>query len=462
MSEVPYQRWVCDACGYIYDEAKGDPDSGLVAGTRFVDIPEDWSCPLCGLTKSDLRLLPDAPVATPKRKASLNVNGKSKGGKDYVVIVGAGIAGWSAAESIRQRDSDINILLVSACKGAVYPKPAISMALSQGKQAADLIDMDAIAKAETLGIEVRTETRIIRIDTARKRLTTVKGGIEYGKLVLAMGASQRELPISGTAAEQVLRVNDLKSYQMLYERLQTGRQHITMLGAGLIGCEFADDLTKAGHTVTLVDPQTQALSRLLPDVMSETLQGKLHEKGVEWRLGQTLTRLDQQGGHLQAHLSDHSEFATDLVIAAAGLLPNTKLAEKAGLAINRGIVVNHDMQTTDPAIYAVGDCAEVDGQVFAYIEPIRRQSAALAASVVGGHEPFMLHAPLIKVKTPTLPISLCSATPSPEGDHWAAVSGDNDGVYFEARDGEQWLGFAMSGDKAAEAGEVYRSFLASS
>ena len=181
MSSADFQRYICDACGFIYDEAEGDPDSGLAPGTRYQDIPEDWLCPLCGLTKSDLRLLPEIdPNAAPARSVYQSKPGKSKGGPDTAVIIGAGIAGWSAAEALRMADPQKPILLVTACEGAVYPKPALSTAFAKGKSADDLLEMDAYAKAASLGIEVRTATRVLKIDTNKKRITTAKGGIQYG------------------------------------------------------------------------------------------------------------------------------------------------------------------------------------------------------------------------------------------------------------------------------------------
>jgi rubredoxin-NAD+ reductase len=460
MSGEDYQRYVCDACGYIYDEAKGDPDSGLAPGTRFDEIPDDWQCPLCGLTKSDLRLLPDiAPVAAAVRQNKSSNSSRSKGGKDYVVIIGAGTAGWSVAESIRRREPEKPILLVSACKGLVYPKPALSMALTQGKEADDLVDMDAMTRAGQLGIEVRTETRIIKIDTGRKRLTTVKGAIEYDKLVLALGAHQRELPVEGNAVDEIMRVNDLASYRQLRQRLNQGARHVTILGAGLIGCEFADDLTNAGYEVTVIDPQSQPLSGLLPGSMGDKLRQRLLEKGVDWRLGTTLSQLDADDSVLAASLSDGSLLHTDLVLSAAGLVPNTAVAQKAGLETDRGISVNNDMQTSDPDIYAIGDCASLNGDVFAYIEPIRRQAEAIAASIIGEHECFMPIPPLVKVKTPSIPLSICRPADIASSG-WEVVEESERGSHYELRDGPLLIGFALSGEMASDAGGIYRQLVA--
>jgi len=455
MSTTDFQRYVCDACGFIYDEAKGDPDSGLLPGTRYDDIPDDWECPLCGLTKSDLRLLPEVAALQQVSRSPAKDRKNNKGSKNTTVIVGAGVAGWSVAEALRRRDPGRPILLVSACKGYVYPKPAISMALSQGKTAEDLINMDAETKALELGIDVRTETRIMRVDTNKKRLVTVKGGIEYDKLILALGAHQKELPVTGDASSSILRVNDLQTYKKLKEKVESGIKHITILGAGLIGCEFADDLTKAGYQVTVIDPQEQPLSSLLPEAMSQQLREKLLFNGVEWRFGVTLTNLDDSADGYLATLSDDSNLTTDLVLSAAGLVANTKLAEKIGLVTDKGICVDSDMKTSNPDIYAIGDCASIDGEIFAYIEPIRRQAEALSADITGLHERFMPLPPLVKVKTPSLPLSICRPT-EVNGIEWTIVSEQTKGEYFELRKGESIVGFALSGKLASDAGSIYK------
>ena len=459
MSETKFCRWICDACGFVYDEAKGDPDSGLAPGTRYQDIPDDWQCPLCGLTKADLRLLPESPPATTASKTSRAkpAGGKSRGGPNHVVIVGAGIAGWSVAEAIRRRDPDIPLLLVSACEGLIYPKPALSMALAQGKSPQDLVEQDAATHAAELNIEVRTETRVIKIDTARKRLTTARGGIEYGKLILTLGAHQRELPVDGNAARDVLRVNDLLSYRKLRKRLEDGARHVTILGAGLIGCEFAEDLTSGGYQVSIVDPADSPLSSLLPEAIANDLRRTLSARGVQWHFHATLDSLNHIDGGYRATLSSGDYLATDLVLSAAGLIPNTELAAKAGLTVGRGIAVDHNMRTSAPDVYSVGDCAEVDGQVFSYIEPIRRQAEAVAADLAGEPEPFAPLPPLVRVKTPSLPLTICpppGATPREAG--WELVETGDEGCRMEYRGRPEAQGFVLSGKQAQFGMEFYR------
>jgi rubredoxin-NAD+ reductase len=469
MSDAPYRKWICDACGYIYDEAKGDPDGGLAPGTRYEDMPEDWQCPLCGLRKADLRPLPEAPPATVVRDAT--PAGRAGGGRarlcrrfgttEHLVIIGAGVAGWSVAEAARRRDPALPILLVTACDGAVYAKPSLSTALAHGRSAADLVDAAADARAAELGIEVLTRTRVIKIDPERRRLITARGGIAYGRLVLALGARQRRLDIGGAAADAVLRVNDLKTYRELRRRLDDGPRHVTLLGAGLIGCELADDLAAGGHRVSVVDPAERPLARLLPAAVSDTLRERLAAKGVDWRLGTTLERVDPTAAPppaagLVATLGDGGQLDTDVVLSAAGLQPITEPAARAGIVVQRGIVTDRSMRTSLAGVYAVGDCAEVEERCFSYIEPIRRQAEAVAADLVGEQEPFAPLPPLVRVKTPSLPITVCGPTATCDDTAWRAVIVDAQGARLERPESDANPGFVLTGAYAQFGAELYR------
>lgn len=455
-----YQRWVCDACGYIYEEEKGDPDSGLAPGTRYDDIPDDWMCPLCGLNKSDLRLLPEQAqtISRPTTAIKKAGTGKSRGSADHIVIVGAGIAAWSVAEEIRKTDQTSQVLIVTACEGASYPKPALSTALASGKAADDLIDLDAITKASELGIDIRTETRVIKIDTDKKRLTTAKGGIQYGKLVLALGAHQRELSVSGNASDNILRVNDLAAYRKMRARLQDHVEHVTILGAGLIGCEFAEDLSSAGFQVSVIDPAQYPLASLLPVETAKRLERQLQAKGIDWRFNKTLDAVDSGGNKLRATLSDGMAIETDMVISAAGLVANIQLAEKAGLSVNRGISVDRQLCTTHKDIYAIGDCAEVEGHIYAYIEPIRRQAQTVAAHLKGEDLPFEIKSPLVRIKTPSFPLTVCPPDLK-EGNGIIPRESENQ-ERIDYLDGDEIVGFVLSGEQSKSGASLYRELFA--
>ena len=447
-----YRRWVCQACGYIYYEADGDPDSGLAPGTRYEDIPEDWFCPLCGMKKSDLRLLPTAetpqkPLIQPERNAA-----RYRGGEDYVVIVGAGVGGWSVAEEIRKRDIQHPLLLVSACEGLTYPKPALSEALSKGYSADDLVQFDAHSHAQQLDLNIRTDTPIIKIDRARKRLITTKGGIQYGSLVLALGARQRDLPIAGNGADSVLKINDLATYRTFRAHLTGDVAHVTILGGGLIGTEFAQDLSSTGVKVSIVDPADQTLVGLLPNSIARVLQQKLQANGVSWQFGQTLDRLERYAGRLRAMLSSGVAIDTDMVISAAGLIPNAALASKAGLKTSHGIITDNIMRTSDPDIFALGDCALVEGNVYSYIEPIKRQAQTIAAFLAGEVLLFEHRPTLVHVKTPSYPLAICPPSKALVEVAIRQSSPERCDYYY----GDDLVGFVLSGASVSQSAKLYR------
>jgi rubredoxin-NAD+ reductase len=468
MNAHDFRRYICEACGYIYDEAKGDPDSGLPAGTRFEDIPEDWQCPLCGMMKSDLRLLAEQPAlvrtkrrpASPAPRALAAASDVPRGSTEHLVIIGAGVAGWSVAEAVRRRDSQRRILLVAACDASVYPKPAISTALAQRRTPNDLIEHSAEDRAAELGIEVRPRSRVLKIDTARRRLITGTGPVQFGQLVLALGARPRPVALAGEAKDRLLHVNDLPSYRRLRAALDSGVEHVTLVGAGLIGCELADDLRAGGFQVALVDPADRPLNTLLPPPMSNALYERFATAGVTWHLGETLKRLDpagQDGGQqpgdrraqFLAHLSSGTVLSTDLVLAATGLVANTALAEKAGIAVDHGVRVDRHLRTSVPDIYALGDCATVEGQAFSFIEPIRRQAEAIAAELCGEPEPFVPMPPLVRVKTPTLPLTICDSRAALRNTAaWELVATSETGLRMEYRGADEAGAFALAGGQA--------------
>ena len=142
------------------------------------------------------------------------------------------------------------------------------------------------------------------------------------------------------------------------------------------------------------------------------------------------------------------------MISAAGLLPNTALAQKAGLAVNNGIATDSLMQTSADSVYAIGDCASVEGRVFAYIEPIRRQAATIAADLQGRTEPFDSRPPLVRVKTPSFPLTVC---PPENPDQVSPVAHDGQPGRLDYYRGDRLVGFVLSGEMAGTGANLYRS-----
>lgn len=453
-------RWICKTCGWIYDPEKGDPDSGIAPGTAFADIPDDWYCPLCGVGKHDFILLSEYAAA---RQSAAPVRPRRArgqvGGDDAIVVVGSGYAGWTLVEQLRARGNQRPITLITADDGCYYPKPTLSMAISQGRCADDLVEMSGPAMAEKLGVILQANTRVLGIKAQRKKLMTGKGNIAYGDLVLALGAGQIRLTMDGDGVDDVLRVNDLASYRRLRALLDRGRRRVLVIGAGLLGVEFAEDMAAAGHQPVLVDLGTQLLGRLAPEPLASRLLHNFRQQGIAFHGNTSISSVEKQADGYRVTLLNGQEIDCDLVLSAVGLAPATALAEKAGLDVNRGILTDrHTMQTSDPHIYALGDCAELMGRTYFYLEPIRRQAGTLAAALCGERHPFEFLPNAVRVKTRGLALTICPPDMMYAGQGaWHLVEEDGDNCRMEYRVAGQMTGYALSGSCTSESAGLQRS-----
>lgn len=398
------KTWLCVVCGLIYDEAKGWPDDGIAPGTRWEDVPEDWLCPDCQVGKADFEMLDitediiDEAVVIDVIEPVINEV------VEPVVIIGSGHAGYQLASALRNQSADIPITLFTADDGAFYSKPALSNALALGKSHDDLIRESALSWERRLNIRVYPHTRIQHIDRLNKKLYTTIGEYTYGRLVLATGATPIAIPIEGEQSA-LFSINDLADYKNFRTQL-VNKKHVTILGDGLIGCEFANDLAAHGLNVAVVGLGQWAMERLIPEPLGRALQQALNNIGVDWKLKNSITSIQKNGDRYNLVLQDGQHIETDLVLSAVGLRPNIALAQSAGLMTGRGIRTDLDHVTSDPAIYALGDCAEVDGQWSPYINPINQAIPALVNSLLGKPTPAELKATPILVKTPILPLSV--------------------------------------------------------
>ncbi|TSA18624.1 MAG: FAD-dependent oxidoreductase, partial [Betaproteobacteria bacterium] len=299
-----------------------------------------------------------------------------------VVIIGSGLAGYTLARELRKLDGVMPLVILSRDEASFYSKPMLSNALAAGKSAAQIASASAMQMAVQLGAQVLANTEVDAIDTAGRTVYAGGSAIRYSKLVLAVGADPIALPIAGDAAREVLRVNDLAAYARFRAAIE-GKKTVALLGAGLIGCEFANDLAAAGYDVRVIDPAPRPLARLLPEAAAERLQLGLAAIGVVWHLGMTAREVSRTGAGLRVDLSDGTAVEADVVLSAVGLKPCTQLAQCAGLEINRGIVTDRMLQTSAVNVYALGDCAEIDGQTLPFVLPIMQSARALAKTLTG-------------------------------------------------------------------------------
>jgi rubredoxin-NAD+ reductase len=377
-----------------------------------------------------------------------------------VVIVGTGLAGWNTAREFRRHDKDTPLVVLSRDGAGFYSKPMLSNALAGNKSAAALLMKPADRMAAEVGATVLAQAEVASIDTAARTLALADGRTQpWRDLVLALGADPVRLPLAGDAADTVLSVNDLDDYARFAAALD-GVRSVALLGGGLIGCEFANDLLARGIRPVVLDVAERPLARLLPEAGSAFLRARLEAAGVGLRMGVSVQCVDVApgaDGRLRLTLSDGSTLGADLVLSAIGLAPRTALARAAGLAVNRGIVVDRQLATSAPHVHAVGDCAEVDGLNLPYVMPLMAQARALGATLAGTPTPVAYPAMPVTVKTPACPTVVCPPLPGAAGT-WQ-VTGDAAGceAVFRASDGRA-LGFALLGQatarKQALAGEV--------
>ena len=412
---APYKKWLCIICGFIYDEAIGWPHDGIEAGTRWEDVPDDWLCPDCLVGKEDFEMIemPAAPIVSGANEtAAAQVLSADAPPEGAIVIVGSGYAGYNLAEAIRKLDSQCEIVVLTQDDGRHYSKPALSTGFAMAKTADELVTELPLDRANRLNIRIITHCTVERIDNKAKCLITNIGQQAFGQLVLAQGAQPIKLNFLGDASDQVISVNDLQDYRQYRKRLE-GKERVLLIGNGLIGCEFANDLAAAGKKVDLVGLTSWPMDRLLPEEIGIELKKSLESIGVSFWLKNTVATINYTNkvnceGGFDVTLNSGEQISVDVIVCAVGLQARTKLAMNAGITCGVGIKTDDRLMTNVPHVYALGDCVEFNGQLQPYIAPIYWGVQALSHTLVGDNTCVSYPAMTVVVKTPVCPITLLS------------------------------------------------------
>lgn len=369
-----------------------------------------------------------------------------------IVIIGSGMAGYTLAREFRKLDKETPVTIISQNDATNYAKPTLSNALTAGKTPEQIGIGDAAKMQDTLSANILANTNVDSIDTAAKSLQVSTNGatdtLDYSKLILAVGANVVKLPIQGDAAEQTLWVNDLDDYKTFREKLAAkDSAHVAIIGAGLIGCEFANDLINAGHKATVIDLADRPLSLLLPADISEGFASQLNDFGVNFQLGTSVKSVNTANDGLAIDLENGDSFEADVLLSAVGLRANIALAEQTGLTCNRGIVVDSLLKTSADDVYAIGDCAEVGGHVLPYVMPLMQEARALAKTLAGDETPIHYPAMPVGVKTPAAPLVVLPVAADVEVS-WSSENTE-DGMIAKATDANGTLrGFVLLGKDA--------------
>lgn len=372
-----------------------------------------------------------------------------------IVVVGSGLAGFGVLRELRRLSPDANLVLVTAEEGHFYSKPALSTALAKGKTAETLVTTPADKMIANLKLDARIGRQAEAIDRAGKALLTTGGPVPYDSLVLAMGAVPFRPAIGGEAAHRAISVNQLDHYARFREELPDGAR-VLIMGSGLVGTEFANDLVVNGYKPIVVDMLDLPLAQLVPPPVGAKVRDALAASGVEWHLGQKVEALDYkhvERGYI-ATLDDGSRIECDIVLSAVGLRPNVELARDAGLEIELGIKVDECGRTSDPDIYAIGDCAQYPAGLAAYVTPIMAAARGIAPSALGNLTPIRFPPLSVQVKTTLLPINLLPPGRDVAGEWRTVEEGDAGAKHIYVGTDNLVHGYVLTQEKCEERMEM--------
>ncbi|HEY9097349.1 MAG TPA: FAD-dependent oxidoreductase [Thiobacillus sp.] len=374
-----------------------------------------------------------------------------------IVIVGSGLAGYTLLKEFRKRDSTSPVALITADDGAFYSKPNLSNALAANKTSEDLASASADKLAVDLNVTIMAHTRVNAIDTATKRVSIDDGELDYSSLILALGADPIPHGLMGDGSAAVLAVNDLTDYAVFRGAIN-GKKHVTVLGGGLIGCEFANDLAHAGFAVDVVHLGDWPLERLLPVEAGRRLADGLTALGVSWHFGHTARRVETSARGVEVELDHGARISTDVVLSAIGLLPRIQLALAAGIPVGRGIKTNRLLETGAPNVYAMGDCAEVDGLNLPYVMPLMVQARALAATLTGTPTPVLYPPMPVIIKTPAHPVVVVPPKVSAAGG-WKVECSHTGVSALHVDENGVLQGFALTGSETSRRAALVKALL---
>ncbi len=372
-----------------------------------------------------------------------------------IVIIGSGMAGYTVAREFRKLNTEQELVMICADDAVNYAKPTLSNALVGNKAPEQIALGDAEKMSAQLNMRIEKNTWVKSIDAENHLLSLEKDGVEstltYAKLVLAIGANPIRLAISGDASDDIHVVNNLSDYTAFRKQIDLNHdKRVVILGAGLIGCEFANDLQNTGHKVTVIDLATQPLCRLLPAHVASAFKQGLEDTGVHFVLGTTVEKISKaENNSYIVTLANGQSFIADAVLSAIGLQPNTALAKATNIATARGVLTNSSLETNQADIFAVGDCAEVNGTLLPFVMPIMQQARALAKTLNGVQTTVHYPAMPVAVKTPAAPLTVL-AVPNDLEVTWQTEELD-DGMIAKAFDSSETLrGFVLLGATAAK------------
>lgn len=340
----------------------------LVCGEIFDSSME--ICPVCGVGKENF-------VPVDAEESSFR-----KDTDHFYVILGNGAAGLSAAKAIRERDKTGSVIMISNEAYPTYNRPMLTKSMVAELDAKEIL-VEPEAWYQENNIHLLLEKEVTGIHTDKKEITLSDGtALKYTKLIYALGSECFVPPIPGTDKPEVVairRMSDIEKIEAMLYRVQ----NVVVIGGGVLGLEAAWELKKARKQVVVLEAAPQIMGRQLDEGASQMLTDISRSNGIDIHAGVQIASIEGESSVTGVKLADGREFPAELVIVSAGVRANVGAAKNAGLDINRGIVVNADMSTSDENIFACGDCAEYEGINYAIWPQALEQGKVAGANAAG-------------------------------------------------------------------------------
>ena len=311
------------------------------------------------------------------------------------VIIGTGLAGFQTAASLRAAGYQEPVTLIGEEPHIPYQRPPLSKGFALGTQDRESIELRPHKFYQDHRINLIANERAVAVETVRRQIRLRSGSpIQYDKLVLAVGASNRLLPVPGAELDGVLYLRSLDEAVFLKQRLASA-QNVIVVGGGFVGLELAAVASSFGKSVTVIEALPHLMSRVVAPIISEYFDALHTSKGVKVLCGSSVNEITGARGKVNSvALNDGKERDADLVLVGIGVVPNTDLALGANLSASNGIAVNEFLQTQDENIFAIGDCAEhpctfADARLrLESVQNAADQAQCVAATITGRRESY--------------------------------------------------------------------------